>query len=106
MRLDMVEFHTLCLEEAGKRSHLVNDGVPDLVAGHPHLPPAETLNVRQAWMGADLYAIRLGAADGGVHVIRIGSVKTTGDIGDVDDRHHAHIIANLVKAKAFAHVAV
>src|ERR1700730_4514986 len=57
-------------------------------------------------MGANLDAMLFGQAHGLAHVIEVGAMESASDVGDVDLRHQAFVVAHLVEAKGFAHVAI
>src|SRR5450755_5029630 len=57
-------------------------------------------------MGADLDAMLLGQAHGLAHVVEVGAMESAGYVGDVDQGHQAFIVAHLVEAEGFSHVAV
>ena len=40
------------------------------------------------------------------HCRRIGGMKTTGNIGEIDMRHHRHIVTEAVQSEALAHIAI
>jgi hypothetical protein len=57
-------------------------------------------------MGANFHAMRLCKLNGGSHVVKVRSVKTTGDVCDMDFWHDAAIVAESPDPEAFSHVAV
>src|SRR5262245_34736868 len=57
-------------------------------------------------MGADPDTVLPGEAHGRTHVVEVGGVETTGDVGGGDERHQSGIVAGLVEAEALAHVAI
>src|SRR5262249_36269959 len=57
-------------------------------------------------MGADLDIMLLSQPHRLRHHRRIGGVEAAGDIGDGNVRHQTFIVAHLVEAEAFAHVAI
>ena len=106
MRLDVIERHVLSFEEAFQRADLVDKAVGEFVSPDLHLATAEALTVWQGWMRADLDPVSLGQLDSRAHVVEIGGVETAGDIGDVDRRHDAAVVAQAPDPIAFAHVAI
>ena len=76
------------------------------LAAHLHLAPPEPLKVRQRGVGTDTDPVRLGQAHGLAHVVKVRAVKTAGDIRHRDQRHQPLVIAQPIKAKGFAHIAV
>ena len=57
-------------------------------------------------MRADLDLVLFRKTDGFAHDRRIRGVKSAGDIGEIDVRHHRRIVAQAIKAEPLAHVAV
>jgi hypothetical protein len=106
MRLDVVELHALALKKAFERADLIDDTVGQFFRAHLHLAPAETLQVGQGGMGANLDTMLLRQPHGLRHHRRIGGVEAAGDVGDRNVRHEPFVVAHLVEAEAFTHVAI
>src|SRR5262249_38230556 len=106
VRLDVVEGHALGLEKAPEGTDLVDQAVGELLAPDLHLASPEALAVRQRGMGAGSDAMRLCQPHGGAHVVEVGGMEATGDVGDVDGRHDPLVVAHPPNAVAFAHVAI
>src|ERR1700722_6570040 len=106
MRLDVVEGHILSFKKSFQGADLVDEAVRELLAPDLHLAAPEALSVRKRRVRADLDAVSLSQLHRGAHVIEIGSVEPTGDVGDMDGRHNAAVVAQAPDALTLAHVAV
>ena len=106
MRLDVVERHALGLEKALERADLIDQAIRHFLAADLHLAATETLQIRQGGMRANRDAMRLGEPHRRPHVIEVRSVKSAGDIGDVDEGHQAGVVAHFVEPERLAHVAI
>src|ERR1700722_13857397 len=106
MRFDVVEGHILSLKKSFKGADLVEEAVRELLAPDLHLAAPEALSVRKRRVRADLDAVSLSQLHRGPHVIEVGSVEPTGDVGDMDGRHDVAVITQATDAVTLAHVAV
>jgi hypothetical protein len=106
VRLDVIEHHAFGIQECPERADLVEQAVRQLFAGRSSFPCAKTLQIGQRRMGADLDAMPFGQGYGLAHVVEVGAVETAGDIGDVDQRHQALVVAHFVEAESLAHIAI
>ena len=106
VRLDVVERHALRVEKPLQRADLVDEAIGQFLAADLHFAAAEALQVRQRRMRADLDAMGLGEPDRRAHVVEVGGMEAAGDIGDVDVRHQAGVVAQTVEPEGLAHVAV
>src|SRR5215467_3902757 len=57
-------------------------------------------------MSTDLDTMLLGQLHSLAHVIEVGCMEAAGDVGHVDKRHQALVIAHSVEAESLTHVAV
>ena len=71
-----------------------------------HGPPAEALQVRKAYVRADLHPTRKRRAHGTVHDRRVTSMETTGDIGRGDHIKQCRIVTDPPVAIALRDVRV
>ena len=106
VRLYVVERHTLGFEEALERADLVDETIGELIASNLHFSPPKPLTVRQRWMRSDFNVVLLGELHRRAHVIEVGGVEATCDIGDVDRGHDALVVAEAPDAETLAHVAI
>ena len=71
-----------------------------------HGPAAEALKIGQRWMRADLDLALFRKSNRLAHDRWIGAMETTGDIGEIDVRHHRRVVAEAIKAEPLPHVTV
>src|SRR5262245_2740930 len=57
-------------------------------------------------MSADFDTMPLGQLHSLAHMIEVGGMKATGDVGHVDKRHQALVITHPVEAESLTHVAI
>jgi hypothetical protein len=57
-------------------------------------------------MGAHFHLVHFRKTNRLAHDRRIRTVKSAGDIGEIDVAHHRRIVAEAIKAEPLAHVAV
>lgn len=84
MRLYMIQFRTLFIQESLQGSDLIDGHGGQFFRRQLHLTAAETLEVRQAGVCADENGMGDAGADGGGHDERVAGVEAAGDVGDVD----------------------
>lgn len=64
-----------------------------------HLAPAETLDIRQAWVGADGDVVAFAGAHGFLHDERVTGVEATGDVGVINHGDEFVVWAAFLGAK-------
>lgn len=82
----MMKWHALCVQEAFQSSDLINDHGRQLLRRHLDLSSPESLDVGEAWMGADCDVVFLAGSDGLLHYDGVAGVKAAGYVCVVDER--------------------
>lgn len=85
VRLHVVEWDALAVQEPAQSSHLVDGHGRQLVRLQLHFASAEALQIGQARVRADLDAVRLAEPHSLHHDERVAGVEPTGDVGLGDE---------------------
>ena len=87
-------------------TNLVGDVVAGFLCADAHVATAETHEVGEAGLRPNANAVLLRHLDGGPHPHGVSGVEAASDIGGGDVPDNLFVVAQLVHAEAFAHVAV
>lgn len=106
VRLDVLHDAAFGLDESLQGADLIDGQVVGFFVGQRHHAATETLQVRQAGMGADSDAILKAELDRTSHDAGVARVKAARDVSRSNISHKSLVAADLVCAEALTHVAV
>ncbi len=106
MGFHVLEPHARGLHKGPEGPRLVDDVILELLGGHPHLPPAEAQEVREAGMRAHRHPVLLRQRHRPAHHVGVPRVEAAAHVRARDVGHHLLVPAHLEDAEALAHVAV
>ena len=106
MRLDVADAQAGIGRHRLQRADLIGDEVLHLGRLQMHRPAPEALQVGEAGVRPDAHTCRLRGEHETVHHARIPGVEAAGDVGRGDELEELGVVADLVGAEAFGHIAI
>jgi hypothetical protein len=106
MRLDMPETRPLGSRNPGKRRHLVQDNIFNLLRTHIQLATPKPLQIREPRMRPHSDTRGNGKFHRSANHARISRMKPAGDVGRRDVAEQRFVVSKLICTKRFANIRI